>query len=132
MIDYEYLARSLAGLSGVPVRIYREGEEICRNFPAGLPRDPMDLYRKEIVSVTGHVGYYCTPLFHYYGVMNADDITIVAGPTAQIMADEQNLRKLAFEAEVPPEEVPAFVEGMNSIRRIPVETLLQMPQVQFL
>ncbi len=126
MIDYEYLARSLAGLSGVPVRIYREGEEICRNFPAGLPRDPMDLYRKEIFSVTGHVGYYCTPLFHYYGVMNADDITIVAGPTAQIMADEQNLRKLAFEAEVPPEEVPAFVEGMNSIRRIPVETLLQM------
>ena len=42
------------------------------------------------------------------------------------MADEQKLRELAFRLDVPQEEVPAFVEGMNAIMRLPVETLLQM------
>ena len=27
--DYPYIARSLAGLTGVPVRVYRGGEEVC-------------------------------------------------------------------------------------------------------
>ena len=125
-VDYAYLARSMAGLSGVPVRVYRKGEELCRSFPAPLPRDPMELCRKEVFAIAEHVGYYASPLFHYYGVLNAGDMKIVVGPTAQIMADEQKLRELAFRLDVPPEQVPAFVEGMNAIVRLPVETLLQM------
>ncbi len=125
-VDYEYLARSVARLSGVPVRVYRGGTELCRSFPAPLPRDPMETCRQEIFSVTDHVGYYASPLFHYYGVLNAGDVKLVVGPTAQIMADEQKLRELAFRADVPPEEVGAFVAGMNAIVRLPVETLLQM------
>ena len=125
-MDYDYLARSLAGLSGVPVRVYRGGEEICRFFPAPLPRDPMELCRGEIFAVSGHVGCCVSPLFHYYGVLNAGDVRLVVGPTAQIMADEQKLRELAFRLEVPREETAAFVEGMNAIARLPAETLLQM------
>ena len=124
--DTEYLARSLAQLSGIPVRMYKDGEELCCSFPVGLPRDPMELYRSEILAISEHVGYYATPLFHYYGVLNAEDIKIVIGPTAQIMADEQKLRELAFQLDVSKEEVPAFIEGMNSIIRLPIETLLQM------
>ena len=124
--DYEYIARSMARLSGIPVRVYASNEELCRFFPVDLPRDPMVLYRKDLFAVTEHVGYYVTPLFHYYGVLNTGDIRIVVGPTAQIMADEQKLRELAFRADVPKGEVSAFVEGMNAIVRLPVETLLQM------
>ena len=125
-MDYVYLARSLARLSGIPARVYRGGEEICRCFPVDLPRDPMELCREEVFAISEHVGYYASPLFHYYGVLNAGDIRIVVGPTAQIMADEQKLRDLAFRLDVPREEVPAFVEGMNAIMHLPVETLLQM------
>ena len=125
-IDCEYLARSMARLSGIPVRVYRGGEALCSFFPAGLPRDPMELCREEIFAIREHVGYYASPSFHYYGVLNAGEIRLVAGPTAQIMADGQKLRELAFQAEVPPEEIPAFVDGMNAITRLPVETLLQM------
>ena len=125
-VDYGYLVHSLARLSGIPVRAFRGGEEICRSFPAELPRDPLDLCRGEVFAVTEHVGYYASPLFHYYGVLNAGQIRIVAGPTAQIMADEQKLRELAFRLDVPREEVPAFVEGMNAIQKLPVETVLQM------
>ncbi len=125
-IDYAYLARSITRLSGIPVRVYRGGEEICRCFPVELPRDPMELCRGEVFAVSGHVGYYVSQLFHYYGVLSAGEIRIVVGPTAQIMADEQKLRELAFRLDVPREEIPAFAEGMNAIRRLPAETLLQM------
>ena len=124
--DPEYLARSVARLSGIPVRLYRGETELCRCFPVALPKDPMDLCRREVFAVSEHVGYYVSPLFHYYGVLNARDIRIVIGPTAQIMADEQKLRELAFRLGVPKEEVPAFTEGMNAITRLPVESLLQM------
>ena len=112
-IDYPYLARSIARLSGIPVRVYRGREEICRCFPVDLPRDPMELCREEVFAISEHVGYYSSQLFHYYGVLNAGAVRIVVGPTAQIMADEQKLRELAFRLDVPQEEVPAFTEGMN-------------------
>ena len=125
-MDYEYLCRSIARLSGIPVRVYRGEEELCRSFPLPLPRDPMALCREEIFAISEHVGYYASPLFHYYGVLNAGNVKFVVGPTAQIMANEQELRELAFRLDVPREEVPVFAEGMNGIQRLPVETLLQM------
>ncbi len=125
-VDYGYLGKSMASLSGIPVRVYQGGEELCRFFPVNLPKDPMALYREEILGISEHVGYFATPLFHYYGVLNAGDVKLVVGPTSQIMADEQKLRELAFRLDVPKEEVPAFIEGMNAILRMPVETLLEM------
>lgn len=127
-VDYPYLASAVARLSGIPVRAYRDGAELCRcfPFPAELPRDPMEISRKEIFAIGGHVGTYATPWFHYYGVLNAGDVRFVLGPTAQIMADEQKLREIAFRADVPPEEIPAFIDGMNAIRRVPVETLIAL------
>ncbi len=125
-VDYGYLGKSMASLSGIPVRVYQGGQELCRFFPVNLPKDPMALYREEILGISEHVGYFATPLFHYYGVLNAGDMKLVVGPTSQIMADEQKLRELAFRLDVPKEEVPAFIEGMNAILRMPVETLLQM------
>ena len=125
-VDYAYLGKSMASLSGIPVRVYQGGEELCRFFPVNLPKDPMALYREEILGISEHVGYFATPLFHYYGVLNAGDVKLVVGPTSQIMADEQKLRELAFRLDVPKEEVPAFIEGMNAILRMPVDTLLEM------
>ena len=85
--DYEYLARSIASLSGVPVRVYNGKRELCRFFPADLPKDPMEIWHDEIFSVSEHVGYYVSPFFHCYGILNSGKIKIIIGPTAQIMAD---------------------------------------------
>ena len=125
-VDYTYLAKSIASLSGIPVRVFEEEKELCRFFPVTLPKDPMALYRAEIMDIREHVGYFATPLFHCYGVLNAGQMKLVIGPTSQIMADEQKLRELAFRLDVPKEEVPSFLDGMNAIVRMPVETLLEM------
>ena len=100
-VDYIYLGKSMASLSGVPVRVYEGETELLRSFPVRLPKDPMELYKEEILSISEHVGYYATPLFHYYGVLNAGPHRIVIGPTSQIMAEEQKLRELAFRLDVP-------------------------------
>ena len=125
-VDMEYVVNAMAALSGVPVRLYRGEELVLFRSPVKLPRDPMTVYEKDIRAIRGHVGYFATPFFHYYGVINTPGGTVVMGPTSQIMAGEQDLRELAFRADVPQGEVAAFVSAMNGIQRLPVETLLQM------
>ena len=99
---------------------------IFSSFPAFLPRDPAELYKDELFGIAEHVGYYCTPYFHYFALLNAPDIRIVAGPTSQVMTGDGVLKKLAFEADVPPDGIGAFVDGMRAVRRLPVEKLLQI------
>lgn len=125
-IDLRYIVKSIGSLSGIPIRLF-DGEELTYTHAAvRLPRDPMEVYWEEIFAIRDHVGYYVTPLFHYYGVVNAGTVKIVVGPTSQIMANDQKLRELAFRADVPKEDVTVFVEGMNGIVRMPIESLLQM------
>ena len=126
MNDLRYIIKSMSALSGVPVRLFENGEQTFACFPVNLPKDPFVLYRKEIFSIDAHVGYYVTPLFHFYGIINLKNAAIVVGPTSQIMANEQSLKELAFRLDVTKEDAPAFVAGMNGIMRLPVETLLQM------
>ena len=125
-VDLRYVVGAMAALSGIPVRLLEGEQLVLFKSPVKLLRDPAALYRQEICSVRGHVGYFATPCFHYYGVLNAPGGTIVMGPTCQIMAGEQELRELAFRLDVPREEVPSFLTAMNGIQRLPVETLLQM------
>ena len=125
-IDWIFLGKSVASLSGIPVRVFEGETELCRFFPVNLPKDPMTLYKTEIMSISEHVGYFATPLFHCYGVLNAGQTKLVIGPTSQIMADEQKLKELAFRLDVLKEEVSTFSDGMNAIVRMPVETLLEM------
>lgn len=125
-IDAEYVADYAARISGVPARVYRGEKLLFSRFPAPLPRDPALLYKKEIFDISDHVGYIATPLFHYYGVVNSGNTKIILGPTAQIMANEQKLRELAFELDLSHAEINDFVSGMNAISRIPPERLLQL------
>ena len=125
-VDMKYVVSAMAALSGMPVRLFGGDKLVLFQSPVKLPRDPMTLYEREIRAVRGHVGYFATPLFHYYGVLNAPAGMLVVGPTSQIMAGEQDLRELAFRLDVPPGEVNAFVAAMHGIQRLPVETLLQM------
>jgi hypothetical protein len=111
MIDLKYVANAMSALSGVPVRLFENGEPAFSCFPVKLPKDPFDLYRNEIFSIAAHVGYFVTPLFHFYGIIRLKNAALVIGPTSQIMANEQSLKELAFRLDVPKKDVPAFIAG---------------------
>ena len=125
-INLPYLCTTIGNLSGVPIRIF-EGESLTFYYSqAYLPRDPMTLYREQIFAVKEHVGYVATPHFHYYGIINSGQTKIVVGPTRQITETDQELRELAFRADVTAEDMEDFVAGMKSIVRMPFESILQM------
>lgn len=125
-LDIGYLCTTIGNLSGVPVRIFEKDKLVFYYSQPKLPRDPMEVYREEIFAVRDHVGYIMTRHFHYYGIVNSGETKIVIGPTRQIAENEQELRELAFRADVAAEDVEDFVAGMRSIIRMPFESILQM------
>lgn len=124
--DLEYICATMGNLSGVPVRIFEGEELVFYHALVALPCDPMLLYRDSIRAVKAHLGYYVTPQFHYYGIVNSGDTKIVVGPTGPVPSSDQELRELAFRLDVPPDEAEAFVQGIKGIVPLPLESLLQM------
>lgn len=125
-IDARYLCTTIGNLSGIPIRIFEGEAQTFYYSMVYLPKDPMLLCREEIFSITDHVGYYVTPQFHYYGVVNAGNMKLVVGPTRQIVENEQELRELAFRLDLSGKEAEALIAGVRSIVRMPVESVLQM------
>lgn len=48
------------------------------------------------------------------------------GPTRQIPDTPQAIREVAFQLDVPAEDTEEFVEGMRSIVRMPLESIMQI------
>ncbi|MGN1163910.1 MAG: hypothetical protein ACI4S4_03785, partial [Candidatus Ornithospirochaeta sp.] len=125
-IDLEYICRTTANLSGVPIRIFKGDRKVFSYSSARLPKDPMDPYREEIWRVTKNVGYFVTEHFHYYGIVNSGETKIVIGPSWQVAENDQKLRELGFNSGISREDMEEFVRGMNSIACMPLETIMQM------
>ena len=125
-LDLEYLGTIIGNLSGVPIRLYDGEKLIFLHSLVSLPRDPVELYRDDIWHITEHVGYYVTRLFNYYGIVNFGTKKIIIGPTRQLGNTDQELRELAFQLDVPPEDTDEFLTGMKSIIRMPLESIMQI------
>lgn len=125
-IDLPYICKTLGSFSGIPIRIF-ENEKMKFYYDMGrLPKDPLCVYYSEVMAVTEHVGYFITRHFNYYGVVNSGKIKLVIGPTCQVTGHDQELRELAFRADVPPADVDDFIDGMKEIVRLPLESVLQI------
>lgn len=125
-LDLPYLCTVIGNLAGIPIRLFRGAELVFYHSVVRLPRDPMLAYREEILCVSEHMGYYATPHFHYYGIVNSGEWKIVLGPTRQAGGTDQELRELAFRADVPAGETEDFVQGMKSLLRLPLNSVLQI------
>ncbi|MGN1024635.1 MAG: helix-turn-helix domain-containing protein [Lachnospiraceae bacterium] len=125
-VDLEYLCKVIGNLSGVPIRLFQGEKLVYYHFIGELPKDPMEVYREDIFRVAAHVGYYVTRHFHYYGIINSGKTRIVIGPTRQIPESDQELRELAFRADVPAADVDEFVDAMKNIVRMPLESIMQI------
>lgn len=125
-LDLPYLCTVIGNLSGIPIRLFRGRSQVFYHSVVKLPRDPMLAYWDDIWSIREHMGYFTTQHFHYYGVVNSGDRKVVLGPTRQVIGPDQELRELAFRADVRPEDVEDFVRGMKSIVRLPLDSVMQI------
>ena len=124
--DLRYIGTIIGNLSGIPVRIYVGEQQIFYHALTVLPQDPMALYREQLWNVNGQVGYIVTRHFNYYGIVRQGDMRFIIGPTRQVENSDQELRELAFRADVAPGDIEAFIDGMKGIVRMPLETVLQI------
>ena len=125
-IDLQYLCTVIGNLSGVPIRLY-DGESLVFLYSlVKLPKDPVELYQEDIWQIQESVGYYVTKIFNYYGLINSGSRKIIIGPTRQTGNTDQELRELAFQLDVAPEDTQDFVTGMKSIIRMPLESIMQI------
>ncbi len=125
-IDLAYLCTVIGNLSGIPIRLYQKNKLVFSHSLVNLPQDPICLYLDHIFEIKEHVGYFVTPIFNYYGVVNSNENTVVIGPTRQLSATDQQLRELAFRADVPTVDMDDFVIAMKNIVPMPLDSIIQI------
>lgn len=125
-LNLPYLCTIIGNLSGVPIRLFKEKEQVFYHSVVKLPCDPMMAHWEDIFQIKEHTGYFTTQHFHYYGVVNSGQWKVVLGPTRQVSSTDQELRELAFLANVPPEDMENFVQGMKSIVCFPLDSVMQI------
>ena len=124
--DLIYLCTSISHLSGIPVRLYHQDKLRFYHSMAVLPVDPVRLDLPAVLAIGDHVGYHINSRFYYYGVVVTGTKRIVIGPSRLTASQDQELREMAFQLDVPPDDVPEFVQGMKQIMSMPLESVLQM------
>lgn len=124
--DLIYICTVIGNLSGIPIRLYKGKELIFQHSTVQLPVDPIILCKEQIFAIESHIGYFVTPFFHYYGIVQSEEHQVVIGPTRQVEGTDQELRAIAFQADVPKELVQDFILGMKSIVRMPLSSIIQM------
>lgn len=125
-IDLQYICTVIGNLAGIPIRLFEGDQLIFSHSIVNLPKDPIFLYRDEIWKLKDNVAYFVTKRFNYYGIVNSGDIKIIIGPTRQIANSTQELRELAFQADIAVGDIDDFVSGMKSIVSMPLESIMQM------
>ncbi len=125
-LDIEYICSAMGNLSGIPIRLYENEDLIFYHSLVNLPKDPMDLYLKDIFNIQNNLGYFITPYFDYYGVVNFFPYKIVIGPTRQLPSNEKDLREIAFQLDLVNESADDFIKAMKSIIAMPLESIMQI------
>lgn len=123
--DIKYLCATIGNLAGIPIRIYSSNKQIFYHSVVNLPKDPIVPYEDKILKIPDHIGYFITPRFHYYGIVNSGTYKIVLGPSRQWTANKTDLNELAFECDVPQDETENFVTAMESLVAMPLNSVLQ-------
>lgn len=125
-LDLKYTCTVMGNLSGIPIRIYKNGKLDFYHSVVKLPIDPICIDKNSILSINDHIGYFVNSYFAYYGVVNSGNQKIIIGPTRQIPLSEQELKEMAFTADVPPSQTEDFVKAMKSIIPMPLESIMQI------
>ncbi len=125
-IDYSYLCTVIGNLSGIPIRTFKGNKQIFYSSLVHLPKDPITPYMDSIMAIDAHVGYFITPLFDYYGIVNCAPYKIVIGPSRQSSLTQQQIREMAFQCDVSSDDIDEFTSSIKSIVQMPLSSIMQI------
>ena len=125
-VDIKYLATVTGNLAGIPTRVYERGECTLFHSLQDFPVDPMKPYVDRVLRIKERIGYFVTPYFNYYGIVNADGFTMVIGPSRLTPMSDKDVRELAFACDAEGEDAERFITAMRSLVQMPLESIVQI------
>ena len=125
-IDLEYLCHAIGNLSGIPIRIYKSGALKYYYSVVSLPKDPILPYTEKVLDIKENIGYFTTPYFNYYGIVNSNHGTVVIGPSRQTPMSERDMRALAFECGLETARIDEFISAMKALTEMPLSSIIQI------
>lgn len=125
-IDFTYICKNLANLSGFPIRHYlgNELKEFYTLVP--FPVDPVNIYISELLKVDKSISYYISPYQMYFGVICHYEHRIIIGPIAYITPNRSTLREIAFLLGAKGNDVSILRTSMQSIPIMGLQNFLHM------
>lgn len=124
--DLKYICTNLGNLSGIPVRLYRNNEQIFYYSLIKLIKDPFEVSKEAAFKLKEEIAYYQSPYYYYYAIANIKDIKLVVGPTRQLPISKQELKSIAFSLGIPISSSDDFILQMESLVNLPLMSLLQI------
>lgn len=124
--DLKYICDVIGNLAGIPIRIYKDNNQIYYYSLVNIIKDPIIPYKEDIMKINNHIGYFITPIFLYYGIVNSNEYKIVLGPSFSTSVSLNDLRNLAFECDVNNDEIENFISSLKSLVPLPLNSILQM------
>jgi len=125
-IDYEYIAENISNVSRIIVRVYEN--KVLKNFynTSSFPVDPGAPYIDDLLEISQNVGYFITPYFQYYGVINHMNQTLIIGPSYQLSATHSQIRDYMFLLGIKENYKNYYTELLSSITPMPLELFLHL------
>ena len=124
--DIKYVCTNLGNLSGIPVRVYKNNEQIFYYSVIQILKDPFEIDKEQAFRLKDNITYYQNPYYYYYGIINVDDIKVVVGPARQLPISKQELKSISFSLGIPISSSDVFITQMESLVALPLMSLLQI------
>ncbi|MBE5897736.1 MAG: AraC family transcriptional regulator, partial [Lachnospiraceae bacterium] len=123
-IDYAYMAENISNLSRIAIRVYKDNQLIEYRDPSHFPKDPADAYIDKMLQIKAPISYYLTPYDHFYGIIKHNNVTIVLGPTFQMIPTRDKIREFMFSMDIKLNYLELFNSLTQTITPMPLELFL--------
>lgn len=126
--DYEYMALSLANLSGLPVRLYRKGRFAGLYHHTAFKPDLAILEEEAIFRNKDNVSCYMTDSFLFYGLFRAprDGVCLVIGPVPHAQIDSRAAGQILRSIGEPQSRRRELLNYLLALPAYPLRNFLQI------
>ena len=123
--NYEFICTKINNVFGLAARYYEKDKITFSCVSIPFIEDPINLYLDKILPISQHIGYYITPHFELYGIINVEKGKYVFGPARHTSYSDQEIREIAFELGIKNNNFKKFEDAIKSIKRVPFRNVIQ-------
>lgn len=123
--DFDYFLTSIANISAIPIRLYKNNKIIEIYSIINFDIDPVKLYESNLLEVNEKIYCFNASHFFYYGLITVSNYKIIIGPTASFI-NEDCIRSLAYDLNLPLDMYPKFKQNILMTTSMPFTTFFLM------